>query len=118
MYQPPSEEQAPNEKRRRMNRLGRITADDLLKTTVEGLLRTTPKGDRMESTLVTSSLARHIGERPERVQSHVLAGIQEELEEHGLYHGPVTRDTPMGPRWKQFPDFKRLWGWPPTGKTG
>jgi hypothetical protein len=47
-----------------MNRLGRITADDLLKTTVEGLLRTTPKGDRMESTLVTSSLARHIGERP------------------------------------------------------
>jgi peptidoglycan hydrolase-like protein with peptidoglycan-binding domain len=52
---------------------------------------------------------------PERVQSHVLAGIQEELEEHGLYHGPAN-GTPNGSTVEAISRFQETMGLPPTGR--
>jgi peptidoglycan hydrolase-like protein with peptidoglycan-binding domain len=52
---------------------------------------------------------------PERVQSHVLAGIQEELEEHGLYHGPVN-GTPNGSTVEAISRFQETMGLSPTGR--
>jgi peptidoglycan hydrolase-like protein with peptidoglycan-binding domain len=45
----------------------------------------------------------------------VLAGIQEELEEHGLYHGPVT-GIPNGSTVEAISRFQETLGLPPTGK--
>jgi peptidoglycan hydrolase-like protein with peptidoglycan-binding domain len=52
---------------------------------------------------------------PGRVQTHVLAAIQEELEQGGFYHGPVN-GQPGGGTVEAISRFQETQGLPPTGR--
>jgi peptidoglycan hydrolase-like protein with peptidoglycan-binding domain len=121
MYRPPAEEQSPNEE---MPPNEEMSPNESPRQNYGGRPPQNNGGGPQQNYAERRQNGAHYGgifagppyrRASERVQSHVLAGIQEELEEQGLYHGPVN-GTPNGSTVEAISRFQETVGLPPTGR--